>query len=65
MKRSEKWSDLAWTLDRLKQAGKLRAVPSLQQGDVIDTQVDDVRIRALAPRVGLVLTGPGARDPKS
>jgi beta-lactamase superfamily II metal-dependent hydrolase len=64
LKRSEKWSDLAWTLDRLKRGGKLRAVDKLQEGDTIATQIDNVKISVLAPRVGLVLTGPGARDPK-
>jgi beta-lactamase superfamily II metal-dependent hydrolase len=64
LKRSEKWSDLAWTLDRLKRAGALRSVDGLQEGDVVATQIVGVRIHALAPRVGLVLTGPGARDPK-
>lgn len=64
LKRSEKWSDLAWTLDRLKRAGTLRSVDRLQEGDTLDTQIDNVGIRVLAPRLGLVLTGPGAHDPK-
>ena len=64
LKRSEKWSDLAWTLDRLKRAGALSSVDGLQEGDVVATQIDGVKIRVLAPRIGLVLTGPGARDPK-
>jgi beta-lactamase superfamily II metal-dependent hydrolase len=62
LKRSGKWPDLAWTLDRLKHSGNLKAVDNLQEGDVVDAQIDEVNIRVLAPRVGLVLTGPGARD---
>lgn len=64
LKRSERWSNLAWTLDYLKRAGKLRSVDGLQEGDVVGTHIDDVSIHVLAPRVGLVLTGPGAHDPK-
>jgi beta-lactamase superfamily II metal-dependent hydrolase len=64
LKRSEKWSDLAWTLDRLKRDGKLRSVDRLQEGDTVITKIDGVKINVLAPRLGLVLTGPGSRDPK-
>lgn len=64
LKRSRKWPDLVWSLDRLKRNGDLTQVDNLQEGHIVDTQIDDVNIRVLAPRVGLVLTGPGARDPQ-
>jgi competence protein ComEC len=63
LKRSDKWSNLAWTIDRLERAGTLRSVERLREGDVVTTTIDSLQITVLAPRLGLVLTGPGARDP--
>ena len=63
LKRSDKWSNLAWTIDYLKRNGGLRAVERLCEGDVITTGIEAVKLTVLAPRLGLVLTGPGAKDP--
>jgi beta-lactamase superfamily II metal-dependent hydrolase len=64
LKNSEKWSNLAWSIDYKRRSGQLREVERLCEGDLITTNIENVRLTVLAPRLGLVLTGPGATDPK-
>ncbi len=64
LKKSEKWRNLAWSIDYKKRTGDLKQVDRLCEGDVIATNIEGVRLTVLAPRLAIVLTGPGAQDPE-
>ena len=62
LKASTMWSNLAWDIDNLKRRGILESEHQIVEGDDLPTQVPGCHISALAPRVGIVMTGPGAKD---
>jgi beta-lactamase superfamily II metal-dependent hydrolase len=63
LKTSDVWRSLAWEIDNRRRRGLIRSDAQLREGDHLATQVAGSELTVLAPRSGLVLTGPGSRDP--